>query len=90
MNKAIIKPFFTNNFLSAGLLLCLQSINTSFPTVILMAKNLSGLNPKHARILFNKELRNLIKKLAPLTTPNKLLDKSNEQEIYMGNQDECL
>ena len=90
MNKAIIKPYFTNGFLSAVLLLCLQSINTSFPTVILIAKTLSGLNPKHPRILFNKELRNLIKKSAPFTTTNKLFDKSNEQEIYMGNQDEYL
>ena len=90
MNKAIIKPYFTNGFLSAVLLLCLQSINTSFPTVILIAKTLSGLNPKHPRILFNKELRNLIKKSAPFTTTNKLFDKLNEQEIYMGNQDEYL
>ena len=57
-----------------------QSINTSFPTVILIAKTFSGLNPKHPRILFNKELKNLIKKSAPFTTPNKLFDKSNEQE----------
>ena len=36
------------------------------------------MNPKHPRILFNKELKNLIKISAPLTTPiNFLISQMN-------------